>query len=110
MFVSEVLKLVIQTFNFFHNFCSLHILTPNDLWHHSNDNFYSTLNLLVFFFLGSYKFVRCCPMFGLFPTLAKILSFFSLVVLGMFLSIAFYPGNIKWKQNIFLDKHMSHSF
>jgi hypothetical protein len=28
----------------------------------------------------------------------------------MFLSIAFYPGNIKWKQNIFLDKHMSHSF
>ncbi len=45
-------------------------------------------------------------MFGLLPTLAKVLPFFSLVVLGMFLSIAFYPGNIKWKQNIFLDKHM----
>jgi hypothetical protein len=33
-----------------------------------------------------------------------------LVVLGTFLSIAFYLGNIKWKQDIFLDKHMSGSF
>jgi len=110
VFVFEVLRLVIQTFKFFHNFVAftfsllmtfgIIVMTISTL-----------LSIYWSLFLGgSYKFVRCCSMFGLFPTLAKVLSFFSLVVLGMFLSIAFYLGIIKWKQNIFLDKHMSCSF